>query len=389
VIRLKICIVTPWFPSNVEGEKLRGIFLFRQLKNLKEIGYNSYVISIKRPGVPRQEKIEDISVFRVNAFMFPIIRYPFPNLYSLTKYIYKICRNNEIDILEYYNQDYLTALPIFWTEKLNLPIFVTINGLPGMSWKFGNFFVDNIGLLHTSFLGKYELEKADGIRLLANSLESDLKKLGIFNKEITTIHNGVDINIFKPNLKNNIREELSIPEENIIILYVGRLSRVKGIEYLIESFKRVNSKYKNLTLLIVGDGELRTVCKRMCRGYNNIIFTGTRTDINKVMSSADIFVLPSLSEGCPNAVLEASASGLSVIATKVGAVPELVENNKTGFVVTPKNVEELREKIQILIDDDELRKEMGRKARKYMEKNFSWKKTANKLDRFYKNVKQK
>jgi len=119
---------------------------------------------------------------------------------------------------------------------------------------------------------------------------------------------------------------------------------------------------------------------------DNVIYTGYRNDVNKFMNAADVLVLPSLSEGCPVVLLEASASGIPVIASRVGGVPDLVEDGKTGIIVNPKDIPDLKRALLKLLNDSELKLEMGKKARRRIELEFTWDKICDKLEAFYSEV---
>jgi glycosyltransferase involved in cell wall biosynthesis len=104
------------------------------------------------------------------------------------------------------------------------------------------------------------------------------------------------------------------------------------------------------------------------------------------MSAADVLVLPSLSEGCPVVVLEASASGIPVIASRVGGVPDLIDDGKTGIIVNPKNILDLEQALLKLKNNSELKLEMGKRARERVASEFTWDKICDKLETFYSEV---
>ena len=387
---MNICIVAPFFPSNSPRERMAGIFLYRQLQSLIPLGYKFWVIVPRKPSLPSFEVVGGVTVHRVDTVYIPGVRYPVPNVVTLTRKILEIVKEESIDILEFYNQDYLTALPFFYVrKKIKIPIAVTVNGLPGVSWFYSKSAVDAAGSIQTHLFGLNIIRRADGVRTLSQSLVQDLEKRGVNPKRITPIHNGVDLRQFSPsNDKKQIRKDVGI-EPGTALLYVGRIAPVKGTWYLLTAAAHILPRHKECTLYFVGDSDPFNVYPDLCSPIKNQIKNiGFREDVSPLMKASDIFVLPSVSEGCPNAVLEASASGLPVVATRVGAVPELVIHDKTGYVVEPKNVKELEEKIEILIENADLRRKFGEMGRKHMEENFSWVKAAAKLDEFYKNLKR-
>ena len=381
---MKIGTVIPWFPSHASGEKLLGIFYYRQSKKLVEMGHEIFIITIQRPNMPKFEIMDGISVYRFPSYTISKIGYEIPHFIKLTQTIKKVCNEHKLDVLEFATQDFLTSIPALYIKKwINVPVIVTVNGLPGISWFSGNRIVDGAGYLYTNLIGKRIIKAADGARLLSSSLYDDLLKFGVDGERMRTIHRGVDTTVFNPYYDEyDVRKELGI--NNIFILFVGRLIKMKGVEYLIRAVKDLIPLYGNLKLVIVGDGDAREEYERMASSIKeNVIFTGYRSDAYRFMCAADIVVLPSLCEGCPNIVLEAMACGTPVIASRVGAVPDIIENDKTGIIVEQKDVEGLKKALVQLIEDQELAKKMGERGRERIEKYFTWDAICKKLEGFY------
>lgn len=151
-----------------------------------------------------------------------------------------------------------------------------------------------------------------------------------------------------------------------VILHVGRFTEDKGQAYLIRAFARLNPV--DWQLIVVGDGPLASELKSLAVQLGiaeKVIFPGVVKDIGSYLQKASIFVLPSLREGFPNALAEALAAGIPGIAFNCnGGLSELVENGSNGFLVEPKNIEALTERIACLVGDRALREAMGEKARK-------------------------
>jgi glycosyltransferase involved in cell wall biosynthesis len=160
----------------------------------------------------------------------------------------------------------------------------------------------------------------------------------------------------------------------VIITFVGRLIAVKGVDLLIKAVKDIKHK---INVLIVGDGPERENLENMIKnlGLNRkVIFAGWRTDIPAILRATDIFVLPSYSEGLPIALLEAMAAGKACVVTDIG-LP--VKNGENAIVIKPGNVAELKEALEYLIENKELREKLGKNAKNEASK-FSWNKAAKK-----------
>jgi len=200
--------------------------------------------------------------------------------------------------------------------------------------------------------------------------------------KINVIYNGVDIWKFKPakrDEKNLYKRELGFREEDFLILYVGRLYSRKGLPTLIEAIPPVVAKFKNIKFLISGKGlkdeeeRLRRYAKQL-KVEEKLVYLGYYPDekLPNLYGAADIFVFPSIYENMPFAMLEALASGLPVITTTVGGIPEVIQNGKNGFLVKPYDSKGLAEKILYLTENPNVASEIGIAGRKTIEVKFNW-----------------
>ncbi|MBA7651677.1 N-acetyl-alpha-D-glucosaminyl L-malate synthase [subsurface metagenome] len=189
---------------------------------------------------------------------------------------------------------------------------------------------------------------------------------------------------------DSLKSELGIKENDTVVLNVGRLDLVKGIDYLIQAAKEIlahRDTASGIKFLIVGGGSLQKQYEKSASPFSdNITFLGFRNDVPKLMNIAHIFVLTSLSEGAANVVMEASASGLPVVATAVGEVPKIVPDGETGMLVKPKDVNGLVTKIETIINNPALGKKMGEAGRRRVEQKYSWEIICEKLERAYQEV---
>ncbi len=173
---------------------------------------------------------------------------------------------------------------------------------------------------------------------------------------------GIDFDQFHVSKKRNLAF-------NITFGFAGRFSQEKGIEYLIEAFYMLHKKYRNIRLLLAGDGPIFKKIKDKALKLelkDNIKFYGWINNISQFLNKIDILILPSLSEGTPRIILEAYYHEVPVIVTNVGGVSEIVKNGETGFLVEPKNILELKEKMEIFLRKPFLIKEFGLKAKAYV-----------------------
>ncbi len=198
--------------------------------------------------------------------------------------------------------------------------------------------------------------------------------------KIRVIHNGVDVDKFQPaGDKRKAKEALGFSPDDIAILSVGRLYARKGLFTLIESMPPVVRKFKNAKFIIAGKGLSNEMKKLVSYATklgvkDNIVFTGYFPDkkLPKLYQAADIFAFSTFYENLPFAVLEALSTGLPVVTTKVGGIPEMIESGRNGFLVQPSNARELADRVLYYLEHPAAASEMGFLARKTILERFDW-----------------
>lgn len=195
-----------------------------------------------------------------------------------------------------------------------------------------------------------------------------LYKLKVPAEKCSLIYNGIDVEEFERihESKQELRAEIGLKAEDVVITTAARLVPQKNHQGIIEAAKQLVADFPNLTFLLVGTGKLRPQLEEeigRLKISRYISFLGHREDMPRILKASDIFLLPSFKEGFSNAILEAMAAGLPVVASKVGGNPEAVQETQTGFLVSPQNATELVAKLRQLISNIELRRRMGEKAR--------------------------
>ena len=201
------------------------------------------------------------------------------------------------------------------------------------------------------------LKGDSGTRVIPNGINCYQE----FNKEL--------FDVFKE------RSELGIDDKDLSVFFVGRLSVEKNPNVFIEAANKVleDSKFQNLKFFIIGDGPMKPEIEDMLKESHNpkIVYLGYQTAIAKHLSAADMFVLPSAIEGFPLSILEAMAMQVAVIASDVGAVSQVVESGKTGYVVKPGSASEVAKYIKKLATDPKLLHDTKIASRKAVEKKYS------------------
>lgn len=240
------------------------------------------------------------------------------------------------------------------------------------------------------FFGKY----ATAVIAVSKAVKGNLEKYEHI-KNAKVIYNGIDPDLFKPaSIEEKVlkKKQLGLNKNDFVLGNVGRMDYWKNQRILIEILPDLKKISPQIKLILVGGGEEEGNLKKSAikKGVkNDVIFLGQRSDVNQILKAFDIFVFPSLTEGLPLVVIEAMATGLPIVASHVGGIPELVVNGETGFLVSPTSKEEIKETIIKLLNNPKLRKEMGQIARKRFETHFSLPQMVQKYIEVYEEVVRK
>jgi len=214
----------------------------------------------------------------------------------------------------------------------------------------------------------------------------EIESLGWVDKEsLRVIYSGVDVEEFQPEGSRNLRMELKIGDDEVLIGTLSRLSSIKGLEYLLKAVPLIRGQSKTTRFALVGTGrieeELKSLAKNM--GIADVTaFPGFRPAAD-ALRSFDIVVLPSVStEGFPNSVIEAMSCGRAVVASRLAGIPEAVIDGETGLVVPPRDETALGEAILRLVTDFSLRRRMGESARERAKRHFDYRTKFEELEKW-------
>jgi glycosyltransferase involved in cell wall biosynthesis len=212
--------------------------------------------------------------------------------------------------------------------------------------------------------------------------------------KIRVIHNGVDTSKFYPAAdKHKIKAELGFNPDDICVVSVGRLYARKGLFTLIESMPNVIRRFRNAKFIVSGKGQSDEMKKLIAYAKelgvrDNLVFTGYFPDskLPKLYRAADVFAFSTFYEHHPFAVLEALSSGLPVVTTNVGGIPETIDNGRNGFLCEPFNPGQFSDRILFLLEHPVEASEMATLARKTIETRFDWRLIVKKVLAVYREV---
>lgn len=206
------------------------------------------------------------------------------------------------------------------------------------------------------------------IGLTDQEVRDNLKRRIGVPQQFVSIPSGIDLKPFEKGKRNvgDIKTSLGLSPSARLIGSVGRLDPVKGHRYLLDAFAILAPRFPDLTLAIVGDGELLPELRSRAKHFglaDRILFLGWREDVSDLLHAFDLFVFPSLSEGMGRALVEAMAAGLPVVASRVCSIPEVLAEGEAGYLVEPASAGALAAGIEALLHDPELRGRLTKAAR--------------------------
>jgi len=218
--------------------------------------------------------------------------------------------------------------------------------------------------------------------------ESILRSRIASASKVEVIPLGLELEKFllRPQLAGELRRELGIQDGDRLVGIVGRMVPIKGHRNFLQSASKVLRSCSNVRFVLVGDGLLRREMEMECRRLGitkAVTFLGWRRDLDKIYADLDMVVMSSLNEGTPVSLIEAMAAGKAVVATRVGGVPDVVEDGKTGLLVPPKDPKALADAILRLLNDDDLRRSLGERARASVYPKYDVSRLVQEMKDFY------
>ncbi len=381
MVKTKLCVVTHTFLPHVGGiERV----VYEQCKRLIQKQFETMVLT-HRNYTAKNYVLDGIKVQCYDSLNIGFrlgIPYAIPQVSSLKTFLETVKSN---DLIHVHGHPYLSSfLAAKIAKRYSKPLVLTQHNT---FIEYNNIW-DIAERLNDLLIGKQVLNEADKIIAVSNATRNYILSLGADPEKIEVVHNGVDLDRFKPlsGVKGEMRKKLRISEDASVVLTVRRLVYKNGIDTILESAELVVKKNPRLVFVVVGKGpDFEEVKERIAQLglQRNLRLSGfvSDEDLPLYYNAADLFVLPSKSgEGLPLVALEALACGLPVIATNVGGTSEVMSEDY-GKLVPPNSPESLAEAILEFSHKDLAI--LKKKSRMMMEQKYSWNKNVDKLGEIY------
>jgi L-malate glycosyltransferase len=310
--------------------------------------------------------VENIVFHEVEISSYPLFEFPLYSLALASKMV-EVAEYEDLDLLHVHyaiphaSSAYLAKQML--RHKKNLKITTTLHGTD----------ITLVGL-EPSFLPlvKFSIEESDGVTAVSRFLKEKTLTNYTIDKEIDVIPNFIDTNLFKPGNDGNLRKHIA-PNGEKILIHTSNFRPVKRVTDAIKIFEQVVKEVPS-KLVLVGDGPDRYECERLCRQLDicqHVKFLGKQDGLVEILSSSDLFLIPSQSESFGLAALEAMSCGVPVISTSVGGLPELVKHNETGFIAEIGDVERMAKYAIDLLTNEKKYSMFSRNARERAVNNFA------------------
>jgi len=375
---MRICIIATYTLDHVVGG--REIHIKELSEGLVKRGHRVTILTTRLHNLNYKKK-NGVEIYYYNKSNPKIYRASI--FKDFVDFFQRINKEKKIDIV--HNQQTLLGYSFIKYHKNNIPLVTTLHGTTKNEIKSALNLKSIKGLIIAAYMffesfycpvNKITLNRADKIIAVSNELGEDIKRQYKTPEEkLVVIPNGIDINKFKPMPVEDLREKWNLTDEKVIVS-VGAINKQKGFHLLLKILPDILQK-KKVKLVIVGTGPYLQELKVMAMKLDilvNVIFTGrvSEEDLPKYYNLADVCVFPTLRiEGLPLVVPEAMACEKTVIASKIGGIPTVIEDNSDGILIEPGNLKELQEKILKVLRDEKLARKLGRNARKKVVERFS------------------
>lgn len=358
---MKICIVTSWFPNT--KHPFLAPFVYEFAKKLVSHGLDVSVITTLGEGDLKFANSNDLKIFRINE------RFPFLDILRVINHL-----NPDLIHIQAPNQFSTAALILGQLKKI--PVIGTVHRAE----------VDCTNLL-LSLARRIILSKYRHVIAVSEYTKKLAIKSGVRPSNIHVIYNSCNESLFKPQSRSEARKVSGMPDDKKIILFVGNLISIKGIFVLIDTLNILKNKV-DFHAVVIGTGKEEESIKRYAANLNiieKISFFGwiTQSELLPYYNAADVFVLPSYTEGNSVAILEAMHLGLPIIASNTGGNPEIIINDVNGYLVPVGNTLEFSRRIEQILTNEDLHHLLSQNCREMYTKKFSSDKQINEYLHYY------
>ena len=377
---LNVLLATDYFPPHVGGGVEEVTHDVAQ--ELVRLGHQVAVVTLDTCNASPMENTDGVHVYRARPIeLTETLGVQSAISTEVVKLMREVCRKEQSDVLHANNLYFFTTIAACLNLRaLKKPLVTTLH-IGSIAEMEGR--ARYAAGLYERSIGRWILHKSTRIVAVSQAVERYAESLEVEPSKVSVVPNSVDTLKFRPASRGDRRDGI------VSVGFIGRLICNKGPQYLVEAAPRILREFSNVQFIVAGDGPMLQEMEHRVHqlGVENAFrFLGTVPSNVEFLKSCDIMVRPSLTDGMPLTVLEAMACGIPTVASRVGGTSEILQDGDTGFLVEPRNVDELVSRISTLVADSNLRREMGGRARRFIEQYPSWNQVAAQLSVIYQDV---
>ncbi|MGG1482204.1 glycosyltransferase family 4 protein [Bacillus smithii] len=398
---MKILLATYWAVPHVGG-------VWGYMKQLKEklvslghevdlLGYsenNEYVYIVNEDRRLEKDKVLPLLNAKLNEQVYPAIHInPLIKYTEFQRYFFELAAAylglDKYDVI--HTQDVISTASIQRVRPKGPALVATLHGCVAHEIRHQLTTIHKSPTSHMARAYFDELERTGAssaeFTIVANNWLKNIltNEFLVPDEQIKVFHYGYDVENFVKRMKE--KSPVKRPTDKKVIIFTGRLVELKGVHHLISALGQLKENRNDWVCWIVGDGDKKAELRVQTKALGleeDVLFFGSRDDIPALLANSDIYVLPSLLENQPLSVIEAQIAGMPVIVSDAGGLPEIVEHQVTGLISPAGDPEALYQNLNLLLDDEKLRKTLGENASKWGKNHWSLDKgVSNVLDVYH------
>ena len=360
----RVLMVSEGYPPKPGGTE-------RQLERLaRQLAGTSVHVEIVTPrlfaGTPADEVVDGVRVRRLSFLRIRFLATPTLLLHAL---LFLLVNVRRFDVLHVHTVSYLALVTVLVGHACRRPIVLKAAGW----WELEGVLNHARRRELVTRVSLAILRRASAWIAVSRELKQAMLAAGIPAARVHLLPNGVDTTRFAPAGREASRRHLGLAPDGVRVVFVGRLVPEKELATLLEAWKVVTDKVEGAWLDLVGSGPLAGELAKQSRRLgiaDTVVFHGERPGVERYLQAADCFVLPSSVEGMSNALLEAMATGLPVVATRIGGTEQLVTDGVNGWLVSPGDADELARAICAVLGDATRARQNGARGRRRVESRY-------------------
>jgi glycosyltransferase involved in cell wall biosynthesis len=291
-----------------------------------------------------------------------------------------------------HTQEVVSTVGLARIKPKHVPLVATLHGVLASEWRVRGEISTESPFWRIADAQDYYGAMASDVTIVPSQWLKRIiaREYRIPERQMTVVPYGMDTDAFRKRMEEPVA--ISAPPGKKVLVCPARLNKEKGHEHLLHALARLKQERTDWVCWVIGDGGLREDLTKLCgrlRLQRQVTFFGHRDDIPALLKQADLFVLPSILDNLPYAVMEAQVAGKPVVATQAGGIPEMVLHGETGLLSPVGDTEALYRNLQRLLDDDLLRQNLGQRAREWGQKQWSLQTMTKRILEVYDHVLQR